>query len=203
MKSGFRQNQSRKFTVAEMRQIVSLSAAVDNKQKWKRTDVNQAKNAYKPAGTGIPLEVRSLYSRVQESSLEHGFDIEQVNLIWRAASLAYSVKDISSMFEVILEKFTSTLSYHDHLRRALRSPSPAFAQPAEILEGKGAVAIRTLAHLKAQLDRQAFIWTPDTTWNHSVASWVDFTYALLEKLVKDGLVTDALRCKLFARDLGL
>lgn len=203
MKSGFRQNQSSKFTVAEMRQIVSISAAVNNKQKWKRTDINQAKNAYKPAGTGIPLEVRSLYSKVQESSLEHGFDIEQVNLIWRAASLAYSVKDISSMFEVILEKFTPTITYHDHLRRAFGSPSPALVQPAEILEGKGAVAIRALAHLKVQRDRQAFIWTPDTNWNHSVASWVDFTYALLGKLVKDGLVTDTLRCKLFARDLGL
>ncbi|WP_282351921.1 hypothetical protein [Pseudomonas sp. PS01303] len=203
MKSGLRPNKNSKVTVAEMQQIVSISAAVNNQQKWNRTDINQAKNAFKPAGTGIPLEVRRLYSSVQESSLEHGFDIEQVNLIWRAASLAYSVKDISSMFEVTLEKFTSTITYHDHLRRAFRSPSPASVQPAEILEGKGAVAIRTLAHLKVKRDRQAFIWTPGMDWNYTVESWVDFTYALLEKLVKDGLVPDTLRCKLFARDLGL
>lgn len=203
MKSGLRKNKNSKVTVAEIQQIVSISAAVYNQQKWNRTDITQAKNAFKPAGTGIPLEVRSLYSSVQQSSLEYGFDIEQVNLIWRAASLAYSVKEISSMFEFILEKSTSTITYHDHLRRAFRSPSPAFNQPAEILGGKGAVAIRTLAHLKGQRDRQAFIWTPDASWNHPGASWVDFTYALLEKLVKDGLVPDTLRCKLFARDLGL
>ncbi|MFK5733057.1 hypothetical protein KW869_05930 [Pseudomonas urmiensis] len=76
-------------------------------------------------------------------------------------------------------------------------------QPAEILEGKGAVAIRTLAHLKAKRDRQPFIWVPDMDWNYTVQSWADFTYALLEKLVKDEVVADTLRCKLFARDLGL
>ncbi len=79
----------------------------------------------------------------------------------------------------------------------------AFNQLEVMLEGKGAVAIRTLAHLKVQRDQRAFLWFPGMDWNCSATSWVDFTYALLEKLVKDELVTDTLRCKLFARDLGL
>lgn len=213
MKLGLRPNQNSKVTVDEMRRITATSAAVHNKQKWNRTDINQAKQAHKPAGTGIPLEVRSLYSSVQQSSLEHGFDIEQVNFIWQAASLAYSVKEISSLFEDVLKTFTSTITYHDHLRRVFMRYSAAFDQPAghssafnepaEILEVKGAVAIRTLAYLKAKRDRQPFIWNPDIDWNYTVESWVDFTYALLEKLVKDELVADNLRCKLFARDLGL
>lgn len=203
MKSGLRRNQNEKTTIDEMRQILSNSVAVNNQQKWNRTDINQAKNAYKPAGTGIPLQVRSLYSSVQQSSLEHGFDVEQVNFIWQADSLAYSVKEISSLFGGILETFTSTITYHDYLRRVFMPQSSAINQPAEILEGKGAVAIRTLAHLKAKRDRQPFICTPNMDWDYTVKSWVDFTYALLEKLVKDELVADTLRCKLFARDLGL
>ncbi|GAB1617421.1 hypothetical protein [Pseudomonas sp. NGC7] len=203
MKSGLRQNKSSKVTVAEMRQIASNSTAVSNQKKWMRTDINQAKSAYKPTGTGIPLEVRSLYSKVQQSSLEHGFDIEQVHSIWRAASLAYSVKEISSMFEDALKKFTSRITFDDYLRRAFMLPSSDFDQPAETLEGKGAVAIRTLVHLKVQRDQQPFIWAPSMDGKFTVESWVDFTYALLEKLVKDELVADSLRCKLFARDLGL
>lgn len=203
MKSELRHNQSSKVTVAEMRQIVSSSTAANKQKKWMRTDINQAKCAYKPTGTGIPLEVRSLYSKVQQSSLEHGFDIEQVNSIWRAASLAYSVKEISSMFEDTLKKFTSRITIHDYLQRAFTLPSSDFGQPAEILGGKGSVAIRTLAHLKVQRDQQPFIWAPSMDGTFTVESWVDFTYALLEKLVKDEVVAESLRCKLFARDLGL
>ncbi|KAF1310548.1 hypothetical protein BLX42_13340 [Pseudomonas sp. SG-MS2] len=203
MKARWRQNQSSKVTSAEILQIISASAAVNNKQKPRRTDISQAKSAYKPAGTGISLEVRNLYSSVLQSSLEHGFEIEQVNFIWRAASLVYSVKEISSLFEDRLETITSTVTFHDYLRKLSMAHSLPPNQPAEILEGKGAVAIRTLAHLKVKHDRKAFIWAASMDWEYTLKSWVDFTYALLEKLVKDELVADTLRCKLFARDLGL
>ncbi|CAI8903283.1 hypothetical protein [Pseudomonas brassicacearum] len=192
-----------KLTLVEMRQIVSISAAMYNQRKWSITDLNQATNAHKPPGSGIPLLVRSLYFRVQQSSLKHGFDTEQVSFIWRAASSVYSVQEISSTFEGILEKLSSTENYHDCLRVDPMSFYSAFNQPEVMLEGKGAVAIRTLAHLKVQRDQRAFLWFPGMDWNCSAISWVDFTYALLEKLVKDELVTDTLRCKLFARDLGL
>jgi len=203
MRSGLGQNLKSKFTLAEMRQVVSISAAINNQWQWRRTDLNQAKNAYKPVGTGLSLLARSLYFTVQQSSLESGFDIEQVNFIWRTASLAYSVKEIYSMFKGILEKMTSTRIYHHYLRDDLLLLPSVSNLPTGIIEGKGAGAIRTLAHLKIQRDQRAFIWTSEIDWNDPVVSWVDFTYALLEKLVKDDLVTDTLRCKLFARDLGL
>ncbi|MBM0142061.1 hypothetical protein JHZ66_25190, partial [Pseudomonas cannabina pv. alisalensis] len=57
--------------------------------------------------------------------------------------------------------------------------------------------------LKDQYDKKAFIWINDFDWTKPIGSWADLTYALLEKLVKDGLAPDSLRCKLFARDLGL
>ncbi|MFT0475641.1 hypothetical protein ACMSI6_17155 [Pseudomonas antarctica] len=170
-------------------------------RRW--SDLNQAMTAYKPSGTGISLSVRKLYSCVQQSSIDCSFDADQVKIIWRTASEAYSVFEISRAFESLLKEVQSTSIFNASY---LVDTLPL---PLDVLEGPGSVATRTLARLRAQHDAEP-VWVLDTgvpvfcfSLNRPEAPWVNFTYALLDTLVKDELLKNSFRCKLFARDLGL
>lgn len=167
------------------------------------SDLNQAMAAYKPSGTGIPLSVRELYSCVQQSSIDCGFDADQVKIIWRTASQTYSDGEVLLAFEGVLKEVQSTSIFN----------VPYFGNtlplPLDVLEGPGSVAIKTLARLRAQHDAKP-VWVLDTglpefrfSLNRPAAPWVNFTHTLLDKLIKDEVLKDSFRCKLFARDLGL
>lgn len=173
---------------------------MNENRRW--SDLKEAKAAYRQSGTGISLLIRNLYSCVQQSSIECGFDAEQVKIIWRTASQTYSIGDISLAFEGVFKELHSNRTNNSNYLAG------ALPLPIDALEGKGSVAIRALAHLKAQHDAKLPIWLFDTgipefRLNRPPVPWVNFTYALLDKLVKDKLLTDSFRCKLFARDLGL
>ncbi|RVU51118.1 hypothetical protein DT385_03645 [Pseudomonas syringae] len=168
----------------------------------RRSDLKQAKAAYRQSGTGISLLIRDLYSCVQQSSIECGFDAEQVKIIWRTASQAYSAGEISLAFEGIFKELHS-----NHVNKA-DYRAGTLPLPIDALEGAGSVAIRALAHLKAQHDAKLGIWFHDAgicefRLIRPAIPWANFTHALLDKLVKDELLTNSFRCKLFARDLGL
>lgn len=135
--------------------------------------------------------------------MEYGFDAEQVQFIWRTASYAYGVNELSRMFASVLSKLHSTKMYHSYGQADVKQLQLLFKLPVEILEGEGAVAIRAFAHLKAECDKKASFWNSEIDWERPAGSWGDLTYALLDRLVKDGLATDSLACDLLARDLGL
>lgn len=171
-------------------------------RRW--SNLSQAMAAYKPSATGISLSVRNLYSSVLQSSIDCGFGADQVKIIWRTASQAYSVGEISLTFEIVIKELQSTSIFN---ASNLVGTLPL---PLDVLQGPGSVAIRTLAHLKARDDAKPTVWILDTglpefrfCLNPPAAPWVNFTYALLDKLVKDELLKDSFRGKLFARDLGL
>ncbi|MGN2407766.1 hypothetical protein [Pseudomonas viridiflava] len=191
------------LTLAEIQRRVEIRVAIHNERIRKIRKVRRAGSVYKVAGTGISLSVRRAYYTVLNTSVECGFDPEQVSFIWQTASYAYSADQLRMMFEEIVGKFHSSAMYHDYACTDVMYLQSIFKPPTEILEGEGAVAIRTLAYIKDQHDQKPFIWTGDFFWTRPIGSWADLTYMLLEKLVKDGLATDSLRCKLFARDLGL
>ncbi|WP_235375885.1 hypothetical protein [Pseudomonas fluorescens] len=191
------------LTLAEIQRRVEIRVAIHNERIRKIRKVRRAGSVYKVAGTGISLSVRRAYYTVLNTSVECGFDAEQVSFIWQTASYAYSACQLRMMFEEIVGKFHSNAMYHDYSRTDVTHLQSLFKPPIEILEGEGAVAIRTLAYIKDLHDKKPFIWIDDFYWTRSIGSWADLTYVLLEKLVKDGLATDSLRCKLFARDLGL
>lgn len=107
------------------------------------------------------------------------------------------------MIDEIVKQFHSTKMFHDYYRTDVTHLQSLFKPPIDVLEGEGAVAITALAYVKAQYDKKPSIWISDLDWARPIGSWADVTYALLERLVKDGVATDSLRCKLFARDLGL
>lgn len=119
--------------------------------------------------------------------------------------LQSTLDELASIFGCVLSKLHSTRVYHGYSQVDITQLQSLFKLPKETLEGEGAVAIRTFAHLKAELDKKALFWSCDLDWDRPVAvgSWGDLTYALLEKLVKDGLATDSLCSELLARDLGL
>lgn len=146
-----------------------------------------------------PILARELYAWVQQSSIECGFDSEQVRVIWRSASQAYSFDEISLAFAKIFKELRST--------GAFSSRQESDSLPLDTLEGTGSVALKILTRLKAQHDKESDVYVIDTghefCWPPRAVPWVNFTYALLERLVSDDLVGDALRCKLFSRDLGL
>ncbi|WP_257112603.1 hypothetical protein [Pseudomonas ficuserectae] len=188
------------LTLAEIQQRVRKEVDIHNETI--RRDKNNRRSD-KVAGIGLPLSMPRAYYSVLQSSLECGFDIEQVNTIWQAASYAYPAGQLRMMFEEIVRKFHSTKMYHDYYRTDVTHLKSLFKPPINILEGEGSVAISAFAHIKDQYDKEAFIWVEDSEWSKPIGSWADLTYALLERLVKDGLATEELRCKLFARDLGL
>lgn len=190
--------------------VHSLSGAQSG--VWQRPDQLQAPNdtqrRKRPPKTPCTISnctesPSHLYYSVLKNSLECGFDAEQVISIWQTASCAYSAGQLRIMFEGIVKNFHSTKMYHDYYHTDVTHLQSLFKPPINILKGEGAVAIRTLANVKDQYDKKAFIWIDDFDWASPIGSWADLTYALLERLVKDGLTSDDLRCKLFARDLGL
>ncbi len=172
---------------------------------------NQREIALRAKDKRIPFAILDLYSTVLQASITKGFDMQQVHDVWRTASLAYSVGLITSMFE----KLVSNLYLQNpslHLPR-FRNIGFEFSEmpPKDILHGPGSVALRTLAHMTEQNQQQVRVWIIDTGADYPAASradlgadsWADFTYVLLDHLVKDELVTDVLRGKLLGRDLGL
>lgn len=188
------------LTLVEIQQRVKIEVDIHNET------IRKIKNNPRPdmiAGTGIPLSMRRAYYSVLQSSLECGFDVEQVNFIWQTASYAYTAGHLRMIFEEIVKDFHSTRMYHDYYHSDLTHLQSLFKPPVNSLEGEGAKAFRILADVKDQYDKKAFIWADDFDWTRPIGSWADLTYTLLEQLVKDGLATDSLRCKLFARDLGL
>ncbi|PYD22124.1 hypothetical protein DND36_15540 [Pseudomonas savastanoi pv. glycinea] len=191
------------LTLAEIQQRVRTEVGIHNDTIRKVNNNRRPDSVYKVAGIGIPFSMRRAYYSVLQSSLECGFDVEQVNSIWQTASYAYPGGQLRMMFEEIVKKFHSTKMYHDYYHSDLTHLQSLFKPPIHILEGEGAAAISVLADVKDQYDKKAFIWIDDFDWTKPIGSWADLTYALLEKLVKDGLAPDSLRCKLFARDLGL
>ncbi|ELP96362.1 hypothetical protein [Pseudomonas syringae] len=195
--------ESTHLTLAEIQRRVSIKIANHNEEIRKVKQIRRPDPLYKVAGIGIPLSIRRAYYSVVQSSLECGFDTEQVSFIWQTSSYAYSAGQLHMMFEEIVGKFHSTKMYHDYYHTDVTHLQSLFQPPVNILEGEGAVAIRALARVKDHYDKKAFIWIDDFDWIRPIGSWADLTYALLEKLVKDGLATKSLRCKLLARDLGL
>lgn len=191
------------LTLAEIRQRVRIKVNTHNKKirTWK--GIRSADPVHKLAGSGVSLSVRIAYYNVLQTSLECGFDAEQVNFIWQTASYVYPAGQLRMMLEEIVKKFHSTKMYHDYYRTDITHLQSLFKPSIKILKGEGAVAISVLAHVKDQYDNKAFIWVEDFDWSEPIGSWADLTYALLEKLAKDGLATEELHCKLFARDLGL
>ncbi|CZT29056.1 hypothetical protein PCPL58_2600 [Pseudomonas cerasi] len=75
-------------------------------RRW--SNLSQAMAAYKPSATGISLSVRNLYSSVLQSSIDCGFGADQVKIIWRTASQAYLVGEISLAFESVIKELQST-----------------------------------------------------------------------------------------------
>lgn len=164
---------------------------------------NQREIALRFKDKGIPLAILDLYYIVLRASTREGFDVQQVHDVWRTASLEYSVGLITLILDNAFNNLDISKSYFQLSSFGTMgfecSPSP----PMDILQGPGSVAFRTLAHIKYQNQRRVFECIIDTGEDYLGASWAGFTYALLEHLVKDELVTGALRCKLLARDLGL
>lgn len=191
------------LTLAEIQRRVGIKVAIHNERIRKVRKIRRAGPVYKAAGIGISRSARRVYYSVLQTSLECGFDAEQVSFIWHTASYAYSAGQLRMMFEEIVKRFHSTKVYHDYHHTDATHLQSLFKPPITILEGEGALAAKALAHVTDEYDKKAFIWIDDFDWTSPIGSWADLTYALLEKLVKDGLATDSLRCKLFARDLGL
>jgi hypothetical protein len=194
---------STRLTLPEIKRRVWIKVAIHNK-KIRRGDRSRGAGLIcRVAGVGVPLSIRRAYLTVLQTSLECGFDAEQVGFIWQTASYSYPADLLRMMFEEIVSQFHSNTMYQNYCHKDEARQKSLFKLPIEILEGEGAAAIRTLAHVKAQYDNKPFIWINDLHWARPIGSWADLTYTLLEKLVKDGLATEDLRCKLFARDLGL
>lgn len=191
------------LTLAEIKRSVWKKVVNHNKKIRKGEGSRRAEPVYKVAGIGISRSIRRAYFNVLQASLECGFDAEQVSFIWQTAGYSYSADQLRIMFEEVVSQFHSTKMYDDYYHTDVTQLQSLFKPPIDILEGEGAVAIRTLAQVKAQYDKKAFIWSSGLDWARPIGSWADLTYALLERLVKDGLATDSLRCKLFARDLGM
>ena len=183
----------------------SISESVDgfSKRSISGSYKNQREIAFRSKDKRIPLAILDIYSTVLRASTREGFDVQQVHEVWRTASLEYSVGLITLILgkpfnNLDLRKFYFQLSSFGNMGFE-RSPSP----PMDILQGPGSVAFRTLAHMKNQNQRPVYAWIIDAGEDYLEASWAGFTYALLEHLVMDELVTGALRSKLLARDLGL
>ncbi|RMV01212.1 MULTISPECIES: hypothetical protein [Pseudomonas syringae group] len=191
------------LTLSEIQRRVWMKVAIHNEKIRKVKEIRRPDPVYKVAGIGIPLSMRRAYYNVLQTSLECGFDAEQVSFIWQTASYAYSAGRLRMMFEDIVKQFHSTKMYHDYYRTDVTHLQSLFKPPIDILEGEGAGAIKALADVKVQYDKKPSIWFSDSDWGSPTGSWADLTYAVLERLVKDGLATEELRCKLFARDLGL
>ena len=191
------------LTLAEIKRRVWIKVAVHNKKIRKGEGSCRTDPVYKVAGVGIPLSIRRAYYTVLQASLGCGFDAEQVKFIWQTASYSYSADQLQIMFEEIVSQYHSKKMYHDYCCTDVVALEFLAKPPIEILAGQSALAIKAFAYVKAQYDKKPFIWCSDIDWAGPMGSWADFTYALLGRLVKDGLATDTLRCKLFARDLGL
>jgi len=194
---------STQLTVSEIQRRVWKEIAIHNKKTRKGKGILPADPVYKLGENEDSLSVRIAYYNVLQTSLECGFDAEQVNFIWQTASYAYPACQLRMMFEGIVKKFHSTKMYRDYYHTDVTHLQSLFKPPIDILEGEGAGAITALAYVKAQYDKKPSIWVSDPDWARPTGSWADLTYAMLERLVKDGLATEELRCKLFARDLGL
>jgi hypothetical protein len=191
------------LTLSEIQRRVWKEIAIHNKKIRKGKEICPADPVYKLAENGVSLSVRIAYYNVLQASLECGFDAEQVNFIWQTASYAYPAGQLRMMFEGIVKQFHSTKMYYDCYHTDVTHLQSLFKPPIDILEGEGAGAIPALAYVKAQYDKKPSIWVSDSDRARPTGSWADLTYALLEIFVKDGLATEELRCKLFARDLGL
>ncbi|WLH54618.1 hypothetical protein [Pseudomonas tolaasii] len=197
-------------TFAELPRDLSGGVGFHNSRRWVSSGRDHPERAIKSAGAGRSLALRRAYYTVQHASLDYGFDTEQIKFIWQTASRAYSLEELKSIFTVTFEMLQPRKTYRDYHHVDVTSIHSVCKQSMDIFEGQGAVAIRTLACLDAKrtlpflpavfiIDRDH----PPFRLAPPKASWGDFTYALLEKLVRDGLATEGLRCKLFARDLGL
>lgn len=191
------------LTLSEIRRRLWIKVAVHNENIRKVKKTHRPDPVYKVAGIGIPLSIRRAYYSVLQTSSKCGFDAEQVSFIWHTASYAYPAGQLRMMFEGIVKEFHSTKMYHDYYHTDVTHLQSLLKPPIDILEGEGAGAIRALAFVKAQYDKKPSIWISESDWARPTGSWADLTYALLERLVKDGLATEELCCKLFARDLGL
>ncbi|WP_259640626.1 hypothetical protein [Pseudomonas savastanoi] len=191
------------LTLSEIQHMLWIKVAIHNENIRKVKEIRRPDPVYKVAGIGIPLSMRRAYYNVLQTSLECGFDAEQVSFIWQTASYTYSADQLRMMFKEIVKQFLSTKMFHDYYLTDVTHLQSLFNPQIDILEGEGAIAITALAYVKGQYDKKPSIWVSDSDWARPTGSWADLTYALLERLVKDGLTTEDLRCKLFARDLGL
>lgn len=100
------------LTLAEIKRIVRIGVMTHNKQRGKSTGSYKSEPGYKSRGAGIPLSVRRAYYSVLRASMKCGFDAEQVQFIWRTASYAYGVNELSMIFANVLSKLHSTKTYH-------------------------------------------------------------------------------------------
>lgn len=208
-----------KMTTKEIFRSISESMAGINNRRIGGSYKNQREIALLAKDKRIPFVILDLYSTVLRASTIKGFDMQQVHDVWRTASLAYSVGLITLIFDKPLRNLYLQKPYFQLPSFGNIGFESSQSLPMDILHGPGSVALRTLAHMKHQNERQVCAPIIDTGEDYSSASlaslwadlwadswadsWADFTYALLDHLVKDELVTGALRCKLLARDLGL
>ncbi|WP_238418436.1 hypothetical protein [Pseudomonas cannabina] len=136
------------LTLAEIQQRVRKEVDIHN------GTIRKDKNNRRPdkvAGIGLPLSMPRAYYSVLQSSLECGFDVEQVNSIWQTASYAYPTGQLRMMFEEIVKRFHSTKMYHDYYHSDLTHLQSLFKPPIDILEGEGAAAISVLVGVKEGL----------------------------------------------------
>lgn len=208
-----------KMTAKKISRSIAENTTVMSNRSTSSSYKNQREIALRAKDKRIPYAILDLYSTVLRASIRKGFDMQQVHDVWRTASLAYSVDLIALIFDNPLRNFYILNPYSQLPSFGNMDFEFSLSPPMDILHGPGSVALRTLAHMKHQNKRQVSAWIIDAGDNYSSASlaslwadssadswvdsWADFTYVLLDHLIKDELVTGALRCKLLARDLGL
>jgi hypothetical protein len=136
-------------------------------------------------------------------SLQHGFDAEQIQSIWRAASQNYPADELIRIFQPVLSKVPYAITVSDRYQ-----VNPTWRQTLTLeflkdLKTREGGAFRVLARLVAQHKSQALVGNVEEYLCAPVAPWSAFTYALLKRLAEDGQAEDMPIDYLLARDLGL